>query len=195
MKARKVSKLDARAPLADMAERIVRVRLEELYSFVPQALDPAEQQTQHDMRIAAKRLRYVLEVTAPCFGSYAGTAAKRARQLQDALGEVHDCDVLLPEVQLHIARLRAHDAAALRARAGATGDLDPALAASAPNRAAYRGLEVLCVHLEARRKLLFERFVERWASLQRAGLRRRLEGALEERPEQPERSRLAVAAR
>ena len=106
--------------------------------------------------------------------------------------------MLLPRSQAHLARLRARDVAALRVRADDAADLDPALAASAPNRAAYRGLEVLCVHLETRRKLLLERFVERWASLQRAGLRRRLERALDERPEQPEqpeRPRLAMAAR
>ena len=193
MKARRVTKLDPQAPLADMAERIVRVRLDELYSFVPRALDPTEHGAQHDMRIAAKRLRYLLEVTAPCFGAYAGTAAKRARQLQDILGEVHDCDVLLPEVQAHIARLRARDAATVRARAGDASDLDPALTTRAPHRAAYRGLEVLCVHLQARRQLLFERFVERWASLQRAGLRRRLEQALAERAAPPQAAQLAAA--
>ena len=68
MKARRVKGLEPEAPLADNAERIVRVRLDELTSFMPKALDPDEVVALHDMRIAAKRLRYVLEVTGSCFG-------------------------------------------------------------------------------------------------------------------------------
>jgi CHAD domain len=182
MKARKVKKLDPEMPLADAAERILRVRLDELYSFTPRALDAREQRALHDMRIAAKRLRYLLELTAPCFGTYAGTAAKRAKQLQDLLGEIHDCDVMLPLVREHLEALRSADAAELVRLADAADDLDPVLAARAPHRRAYRGLETLLVHLEGRRHLLFTRFLERWRVLQRQGFRARLEHALRERP-------------
>ena len=47
---------------------IVLVRVEELRSFAPRALDPEAAKIQHNMRIAAKRLRYVLEATGFCFG-------------------------------------------------------------------------------------------------------------------------------
>ena len=63
MKARRVKGLDPEGPLADNAGRIVLVRLDELCSFMPRASDPEEVVALHDMRIAAKRLRYVLEVT------------------------------------------------------------------------------------------------------------------------------------
>ena len=63
VKARKIDGLDPDGALADNAERIVRVRLDELCGFMPRAADPAEWVALHDMRIAAKRLRYVLEVT------------------------------------------------------------------------------------------------------------------------------------
>ena len=65
MKARRVKGLDPATPLGDNAERIVRVRLGELYSFMPRAADAAEVTALHDMRIAAKRLRYILEITHP----------------------------------------------------------------------------------------------------------------------------------
>jgi CHAD domain-containing protein len=97
VKARKVKQVDPAAPLADGARRIVRVRLDELCSFMPAAAEDAV--AQHDMRIAAKRLRYALEVTSACFGAYAATATKHARALQDVLGEIHDWDVLLEEVE------------------------------------------------------------------------------------------------
>ena len=63
MKARKVRGLEPAEPLADNAERIVRVRLDEMCGFMPQAADPNEVVALHDMRIAAKRLRYILEIT------------------------------------------------------------------------------------------------------------------------------------
>ena len=70
MKARRVRRLDRQAPLADNAERIVRVRLDELCGFIPAALNVKNVVALHDMRIAAKRLRYLLEVTGFCFGPY-----------------------------------------------------------------------------------------------------------------------------
>ena len=103
VKARRVKKLDPRAPLADNAARIIRVRLDEMRSFAPAALESERIRDQHDMRIAAKRLRYVLETTEFCFGKPAQTARRRARDLQDLLGELHDCDVMLPRVEGHLA--------------------------------------------------------------------------------------------
>ena len=58
----------------------------------------AQVKAQHDMRIAVKRLRYVLELGDGCFGPYTRTALRRTKELQDVLGEIHDCDVALPRV-------------------------------------------------------------------------------------------------
>jgi hypothetical protein len=182
VKARKVKGLDPAGSLADNAERIVAVRLAELVGFMPRALDPADVEALHDMRIAAKRLRYVLEVTAPCFGPYARTAGKRAKELQDLLGDLHDCDVLVPRVLALMDELRDSDVASLVGRAGAGAELDPALAAGAPHRNAWRGLEALVIHRRARREQLFAAFVAFWSRLERERFRERLEEAIRERP-------------
>jgi CHAD domain-containing protein len=179
VKARKVKGLDPDGPLLDNARRIVLTRLDELHSFSPAVLDPDEQQALHDMRIAAKRLRYVLEVTEPCFGPEARRGAKVARGLQGMLGEIHDCDVMLPRVRRHLEDLRAADAATMRSRAdGRATDLDPAAARSAPNRSRYRGLESLAAYLIARREVLYAAFLDEWSSLERNGFRARLERTL-----------------
>ncbi len=96
MKARRVEGLEPTAPLRPNAARLVRVRLDELRSFAPIALEPAASKTQHEMRIAAKRLRYVLEIVSPCFGPEADAAHDAAKRMQSVLGEIHDCDVMLP---------------------------------------------------------------------------------------------------
>ena len=181
MKARRVDGLDPDGTLADNAERIVRVRLDELCGFMPAAADAEEVVALHDMRIAAKRLRYILEVCGPCFGEYARNATKMVKALQDLLGEIHDCDVQMPETAAFAERLRAADAAAMHAAAGAADDLDPALLAQAPHARDHAGVAALQAHLRARRLLLFDRFLELWADYERKGFRARLEYAVAER--------------
>jgi hypothetical protein len=163
MKARKVKGLDPGGGLSENATRIIDVRAEELRSFSPAVLDPRNVEALHDMRIAAKRLRYVLELTTPVFGEAAAKGAKRAKRLQDLLGEIHDCDESIPRVERHIERLRLDDAATVSERAPAgAADLDPEAAREAPNRLLYRGLESLVVYLRARREVLYARFVREW---------------------------------
>jgi CHAD domain-containing protein len=98
MKAQQITGLDGELPLAEAARRIVAVRTAELYAFVPEALGEQAVSAMHDMRIAAKRLRYLLELVGFCFGAVGEEARLRARELQDVLGEVHDCDVMLARI-------------------------------------------------------------------------------------------------
>jgi CHAD domain-containing protein len=96
VKARRVEGLDPAADLRANARVMVRTRLEELRSLARPALEPGAAAEQHDLRIAAKRLRYVLEITEACFGKEAADARRAARRLQGVLGDIHDCDVMLP---------------------------------------------------------------------------------------------------
>jgi CHAD domain-containing protein len=98
MKAREVEGLDPRGPLRPNVSRIVRVRLDELRDLAGPALIPGAGGAQHDMRIAAKRLRYVLELFAPCLGEEAEEARLAAKRLQSVLGDLHDCDLMLSKV-------------------------------------------------------------------------------------------------
>jgi hypothetical protein len=190
VKARKVKRLDPEGSIEDNLRRIVEVRLGELQSFVPAALEPDEHTAQHDMRIAAKRLRYVLELAVPVFGDPAAKGAKTARRLQDLLGEIRDCDELLPLARAHERRLRAEDAEALRRAAGRAGDLDPALAREAPNRTAHRGVATLISYTAARRALLFRRFVRYWGGLEHKAFGERLLAGL-----RPPRAEVSAAGR
>jgi hypothetical protein len=159
---------------------------------MPKASDPSEVSALHDMRIAAKRLRYILEITAPCFGEYADTAIKHTKALQDLLGEIHDCDEQVPEVEAVLEQLVSSDARALAERHAGAEELDPAAVRRAPHHAAYAGIVALVVHLRARRALLFGRFLELWADYERKGFRARLEYAVTERSQQPAQAAIIV---
>jgi CHAD domain-containing protein len=179
VKARKVKGLDPEMPLDDALRKIVAVRLAELYSFEPAVHEAGAVKELHDMRIAAKRLRYVLEMSEPVFGKPATDGAKRAKKLQDLLGEIHDCDEHLPRIEAHLERLRAEDTEAVRASAASSAaDLDPAKAREAPNRRYYAGLETLATYTRARRAVLYRAFVRQWARLQKSNFRASLDGNL-----------------
>ncbi len=95
MRARRVEDLEGTMPLAVAARRIVAVRVDELFGLADSALAGEDVVALHDMRIAAKRLRYVLELVGFCLGDVAREAERRMRELQTVVGDIHDCDVLL----------------------------------------------------------------------------------------------------
>jgi hypothetical protein len=175
VKARKVKGLDPQGTLEDNARRIVSTRVDELYSFDPHG----DAKTLHDMRIAAKRLRYVLELTTPVLGDVAAKGAREAKALQTLLGELHDCDEMLALIDGHEADLRASDAeAALALAPSSAADLPASTVRSLPNRLHFRGLETLAAYFSARRELLHRRFIRKWERLERAGFREQLREAL-----------------
>src|SRR3954465_73987 len=87
-------------PYAHAAARIVRVRADELFDQAEGVLDTEDIDRVHDMRVASRRLRAVLEVFAPCFPSAPFKAALRdVKGLADARGERRDPDVRIASLQ------------------------------------------------------------------------------------------------
>jgi CHAD domain-containing protein len=76
-----------------MSRAVILDRLKELEKLSADVFRPFEVETLHDMRIAAKRLRYAVELFQSCWGRSISTYAKSAARLQTTLGDLHDCDV------------------------------------------------------------------------------------------------------
>jgi len=83
-----------REPYRRAGARIVRVRTRELFDHAEGVLDTGDIEGVHDMRVASRRLRAVLEIFAPCFPQSEFKGVLRdVKQLADALGERRDPDV------------------------------------------------------------------------------------------------------
>lgn len=57
------------------------------------SLDYYDEEGLHQLRIECKRLRYLAEMLGDCFSDNLKKLRKTATAMQDALGEVHDCQV------------------------------------------------------------------------------------------------------
>lgn len=77
---------------ANVSQEIIRDRLKEFEKRSDGLFKPLDVSALHELRIAAKRLRYAIELLAPCFPRSISTHAKRAARIQAALGDLHDCD-------------------------------------------------------------------------------------------------------
>jgi CHAD domain-containing protein len=85
-----------------MSRVIMLDLLRELEKLSNGLFKPLDTEALHELRIAAKRLRYAVELFQPCWGNSISTYAKRAARIQTALGDVHDCDVWIESFGKHI---------------------------------------------------------------------------------------------
>jgi CHAD domain-containing protein len=82
----------------DAAGRAVAANLDDMLALGPRLYKPFKRNGLHKLRIAAKRLRYSLELLALCGGGEAKSLAKEISRLQDFLGELHDCDIWIDDL-------------------------------------------------------------------------------------------------
>jgi CHAD domain-containing protein len=111
-KPRKKGELDPRVSLQEHARLIAVERVADLYGFEPFIQDPANVTELHEMRIAAKHLRYALEILRVCYGPDVEDRIADIKSIQEQIGEIHDCDVLIEVLkrQLSVVAQRMQEA-------------------------------------------------------------------------------------
>jgi hypothetical protein len=173
-----VHNLDPEAPVDVNARKVLAIRIAELYSYEPATTEPAWSRELHDMRIAAKRLRYTLELFAPQFGETSKRQIDRIKQVQEALGVLHDRDVEIEMVGAELSAAMADEADRVRAElANAEPREMPAIATSAmrpPPDDVRRGLITLLSAAHADRQKAYDSFTSLWHTLREEGMRRDL---------------------
>jgi hypothetical protein len=186
-----VNNLDPDAPVEVNARKVLAVRIAELYSYEPVVFEPTWSRELHDMRIAAKRLRYTLELFAPQFGEAGKRQIERIKQIQEVLGDIHDRDVEIEMVGLELGAAMADEAERVRTElANATPEEMPAIATSAlrpPPDDVRRGLITLLSQAHADRQRAYDAFVSLWHTLSEEGMRRDLVAlSIAPTPDRPE---------
>lgn len=92
------------------AARVVGVRAHELFEQSREVLDTSEIERVHDMRVATRRLRAVLEIFGECFPAKAhARVLKDVKALADALGERRDPDVQIEALAGHLGAIAPED--------------------------------------------------------------------------------------
>ena len=101
-KALLIEGIDPEAPILVNVRLITQTRLDEMLNFEP-FIDKVDRVFElHQMRIAAKRLRYCMEIfqavitNYTAYGKEFSKATEQIKALQEHLGEIHDADVLVP---------------------------------------------------------------------------------------------------
>ena len=88
--------------LRHSAARSVTQELEGLLAHEPYIEQPERSEELHQMRIAAKKLRYSLEIFAPLYSGALNEPLATAKEVQKILGDIHDCDVWIGSLPLFV---------------------------------------------------------------------------------------------
>ena len=184
-KAKAITGLDALAPVATNARLIAKARLAELYQWEQAADDPDNVRGLHDMRIAAKRLRYTFEVFEEVLPAAGKTIVGELTRLQDELGALHDSDVMIALLQMRLSNQAGNTEPGTESGSGAKPALHKGKALVSPDMAEYlldpdtsltmeqrRGLEEFLRQQKDLRVQRYSAFCHHWRQLQERIFRR-----------------------
>lgn len=84
----------------DAMRALIHERWQEVWKAMPAAIEGANIEGVHDVRVASRRLRAAMDVAAPAFPkSWYKPLHRSAKEITSALGEVRDRDVILERLQ------------------------------------------------------------------------------------------------
>lgn len=67
---------------------------------------PLRKNDLHEMRKNGKPLRYTMELGEYCFGGEFKKCLDEIKNVLELMGEIHDADVMIPDLNLHIKEIR-----------------------------------------------------------------------------------------
>jgi CHAD domain-containing protein len=133
--------------LYQRAQKTITSRTAGLLVYEQWVSDPDAVTRHHEMRIAAKRLRYTLEAFNRLYSGTLKSSHRKVRALQDILGMLHDCDVWIGYL---------------------TGFLEEPLGTIRPGETGRPGISRLLEDRKRERVRLYRTFVEMWNGMRDA---------------------------
>lgn len=179
-----ITKLNAQASTRENARLIARAKLHELYSWQEYVKQPNALRELHNMRIAAKRLRYTLEIFTNALPAKCANAQQEIKQLQEELGLLHDSVVMITMLRLCLTNQNGTSKEQALQRKQAKSSLPSNLisilldANAAPNPEQRYGLEQLLRRVKQERKMHYQAFYQHWQHLQEQDFRQHLDAIL-----------------
>lgn len=182
-KAQIITGLNPAEPARASLPAVFDVRIAELWSWAEYLKDPQRVRELHDMRIAAKRLRYLFEIYAPCFSAELDEQLAQFKRLQNYLGEIHDCDVWVDYLRLRLDEAFVDlidESKALRRFKGAQAGLEAEATELSVRLAGgpAQALAAFIAEVAGRRCRLYDELLAFWAELEVAEFRRTLTDAV-----------------
>lgn len=152
--------------LRPFAAEAVSQRLETFRILAPALYREEAVEQLHMLRIAAKHLRYALEIFSPLYEPWAKEVIQTLRSIQDGLGQIHDCDVWEQELDAFVEaeQQRSRD---YYGHAHAMELLLPGIEAFRADRRSWR-------------HEVYEELLSRWVQWEAAGFWQELAGRLAE---------------
>lgn len=186
-KARAITGLDPQAPTGRNARLMVRERLADMYSYAKYATSPDNSEGLHNLRIAAKRVRYTLEIFEEFLPEAGESFAEELAKLQDELGSLHDSEVMLALLHLSLNETGTARSEARRTTKRKTL-LSPAMVesilssdhSSALAEKERQGLTSFLHRQEQRRAQAYTAFRQHWEALEQRGFREEILAMLEQ---------------
>ena len=157
-----------RGKLHRRAQKIISARTADLQAYEPFVHDPDAVTRHHEMRIAAKRLRYTLETFNRFYSGTLKNSIRKVRALQDVLGQLHDCDVWIGCLPGFMQELQEGEAECT-GKTRIKGKKRP-------------GIPGLLQDRKRERERLYRIFVEKWEDLRKTGFFERLQELAVEPP-------------
>ncbi|MEI6293553.1 MAG: CHAD domain-containing protein [Methanomicrobiales archaeon] len=141
--------------ITPMAADHIGREITDLISYEPWVVFPEAVAEHHAMRIAAKKLRYTLELYAPLYRLGLRKHTRRIAKLQEILGDLHDCDVWIDNVTRIILKERLQERK--------PGD------SRRPSPITVTGFKMFQHDREKERRAVYRQFSRYWASLRQSG--------------------------
>lgn len=128
------------------AQVILAVKIQEVYSWAESIRNSDNIKELHNLRISVKRLRYSMEFFAINYGEEFQDFLKVLADLQEQLGDIHDCDVVETVLTDHLQSLPDK------------GDAETDAI----------GINALLVRYREMRDAKYQAFLQRWDALEEA---------------------------
>lgn len=134
------------------AQVILAVKIQEVYSWAKSIRNPDKVKELHNLRISVKRLRYSMEFFAINYGEEFQNFLQVLADLQEQLGDIHDCDVVETVLTDYLQEL--------------------------PDRRDTEtdaiGINALLLRYREMRKVKYQSFLQRWDALEEADFKGQL---------------------